>query len=71
MTGFEFLEFMVLEDFPTNIDVIIVSSSTSHEDRILAETFPRYVKDFVSKPLKSEQLRELLHGTFQKGTIRI
>lgn len=67
MTGFEFLEFMVLEDFPTNIDVIIVSSSTYHLDRILAETFPRYVKDFVSKPLRSEQLRELLQEPLKKA----
>tara|TARA_R110000868_G_scaffold82556_4_gene233058 strand:+ start:518 stop:916 length:399 start_codon:yes stop_codon:yes gene_type:complete len=67
MTGFEFLEFMVLEDFPTNMDVIIVSSSTYHLDRILAENFPQYVKDFVSKPLRSEQLRELLQEPLKKA----
>ena len=67
MTGFEFLEFMFLEDFPTNIDVIIVSSSTYHLDRILAENFPQYVKDFVSKPLRSEQLRELLQEPLKKA----
>lgn len=66
MTGFEFLEFMVLEDFPTNIDVIIVSSSTYHLDRILAETFPQYVKDFVSKPLRSDQIRELFQKPLKK-----
>lgn len=67
MTGFEFLEFMVLEDFPTNIDVIIVSSSISHEDRILANNFPQYVKDFVSKPLKPEKLIQLFHGNIKKA----
>lgn len=59
MTGFEFLEFMVLEKFPTNIDVAIVTSSVSDHDRKLAKAFPQYVKDFVCKPLRIEKLIEL------------
>ena len=58
MTGFEFLEFMVLEGFPTNIDVVMVTSSVSEADRELAKRFPRYVNDFVTKPIKLEQLKE-------------
>jgi len=61
MTGFEFLEFMVLEEFPTNIDVVIVTSSIFDEDRTLAASFPKFVKDFVSKPLRTEKLEELTH----------
>ncbi len=62
MTGFEFLEFMVLEEFPTNIDVVIVTSSINSEDRRLAETFPRFVKDFISKPLKTEKLKNIVQN---------
>jgi CheY-like chemotaxis protein len=60
MTGFEFLEFMVLEKFPTNIDVVMVTSSIFDEDRSMAETFPQFVKDFVSKPLQAEKIKELV-----------
>lgn len=60
MTGFEFLEFMVLEKFPTNIDVIMVTSSVSDSDKSLAKTFPQFVNNFVSKPIKLEQLKELI-----------
>lgn len=60
MTGFEFLEFMVLEEFPTNIDVVMVTSSVSEEDRYLSEKFPQFVKDFVLKPLKLDKLNELI-----------
>lgn len=60
MTGFEFLEFMMLEEFPTNIDVVMVTSSIYDEDRRLAQTFPRFVKDFISKPLQAEKLKEIV-----------
>ena len=60
MSGFEFLEFMVLEDFPTSIDVIVVTSSISKGDRILAQQYPHYVKDFVTKPMKIEDLKECM-----------
>jgi len=59
MSGFEFLEFMALEDFPSNIDVIIVTSSNSDQDKFLAEQYPQFVRDFVSKPLKIEGLKEI------------
>lgn len=59
MTGFEFLEFMDLEDFPSNIDVIIVTSSNSDQDKILAEQYPQFVRDYVSKPLKIDTLKEI------------
>jgi len=59
MSGFEFWEFMDLEDFPSNIDVIIVTSSNSDQDKILAEQYPQFVRDFVSKPLKIENLKEI------------
>ena len=62
MTGFEFLEFMVLEEFPTNIDVVMVTSSIYDEDKRLAKTFPQFVKDFVSKPLKTEKLKEIVQN---------
>ena len=62
MTGFEFLEFMVLEEFPTNIDVVMVTSSIYDEDKRLAKTYPQFVKDFVSKPLKTEKLKEIVQN---------
>jgi len=64
MSGFEFLEFMALEDFPSSIDVIVVTSSVSEGDRILAEQYPRFVRDLVTKPLKIEKLREITKGAF-------
>lgn len=59
MNGFEFLEFMVLEDFPSNIDVIVVTSSISEEDKNLAKQYPQFVRDFVTKPIKIENLRKI------------
>ena len=64
MSGFEFLEFMALEGLPSSIDVIVVTSSISEGDRILAEQYPRFVRDFVTKPLKIEKLREITKGAF-------
>lgn len=63
MSGYEFLEFMVLEDFPTNIDVMIVTSSDSEEDRSLAEQYPQYVLDYVAKPLQIEKLEQFTSKT--------
>ncbi|MBD0777605.1 response regulator [Maribacter polysiphoniae] len=63
MSGYEFLEFMVLEDFPTNIDVMIVTSSNSEEDRTLAEQYPQYVLDYVAKPLQIEKLKQFTSKT--------
>jgi len=64
MTGFEFLEFMVLEEFPQNIDVVIVTSSNEPADKILAEQYPQFVKGFMQKPLQLENLKEILAGTY-------
>ena len=60
MSGFEFLERMELGDFPLNVDVIVVTSSVSDSDRILAKEYPRLVRDFVSKPLKLEKLGDII-----------
>ncbi|NND16743.1 MAG: response regulator [Eudoraea sp.] len=58
MTGFEFLEFMKLENLPQSIDVVMVTSSNLKEDRILAEQYPQFVRDFVVKPLTIQCLKE-------------
>lgn len=64
MSGFEFLEFMVLEEFPLNIDVVMVTSSTAYADKILAEKYPQFVKGFVQKPLQIENLVEIMTGSY-------
>lgn len=63
MNGFEFLEFMILENLPHTIDVVIVTSSDLEEDRILAEQYPQYVRDFVTRPLTVQRLREITTGS--------
>ena len=63
MNGFEFLEFMILENFPQTIDVVIVTSSNLKEDRILAEQYPQYVRDFVTRPLTIQSLKEVTTGS--------
>ncbi|NAY90536.1 response regulator [Muricauda sp. JGD-17] len=63
MTGFEFLEFMVLEDFPTHIDVVVVTSSVSEKDREMARQYGPYVKGFITKPLQLEQVTQILERT--------
>lgn len=60
MSGFEFLDRMVCEGFPQNLDVIVVTSSIAESDRAAARNYPGYVKDFVVKPLKIERLRTLI-----------
>lgn len=60
MSGFEFLEHMIAGFFPHNIDVIVVTSSVSDSDMILAKEYPRFVRDFVSKPLQLEKLRDII-----------
>ena len=59
MSGFEFLEFMYLENFPPNIDVVIVTSSINEVDRKMAENFKKYVRGFINKPLKMEDIKQL------------
>lgn len=60
MSGFEFLECMVQEDFPISNEVLIVTSSDSEYDREKAIAYSRYVKGFISKPLKVEYLKPFL-----------
>ncbi|WP_421801267.1 response regulator [Flagellimonas sp.] len=60
MTGFEFLEFMRLEQLPSFIDVVIVTSSDKMDDVIMAKKFKEYVLGFVEKPLKKEDIQKYL-----------
>ena len=60
MSGFEFLERMELGDFPMNVDVIVVTSSICEKDRILAERHPLFLRDFLTKPLKVENLTQII-----------
>lgn len=60
MTGFEFLEFMELEEFPTNNEVLIVTSSQAEQDKDQAATYAQYVKGFISKPLRLQDIEDFL-----------
>ncbi len=60
MSGFEFLEFMELEDFPPTNEVLLVTSSESDADREEARKHLKFVKEFITKPLRIEQLEKYL-----------
>ena len=60
MSGFEFLEFMSLEKLPSNIEVVIVTSSIAEEDQKMAKKFKKYVSSYVNKPLKTEDIQKFL-----------
>jgi|SRR5690606_9774240 len=60
MSGFEFLEFMELEDFPGNNEVLLVTSSESDADREEARKHKKFVKEFITKPLQIEHLEKYL-----------
>ncbi|WP_127022607.1 response regulator [Flagellimonas beolgyonensis] len=60
MSGFEFLEFMSLEKLPSNIEVVIVTSSIAEEDQKMAKKFKKYVSGYVNKPLKTEDIQKFL-----------
>lgn len=63
MSGFEFLECMELEDFPPTNEVLLVTSSESDADREEARKHLKFVKEFITKPLRIEQLEKYLeHG---------
>jgi len=62
MSGFEFLEFMMLEDFPESNEVLLVTSSESDADKEEAEKYEKYVKEFITKPLKIEHLEDYLQS---------
>lgn len=61
MSGFEFLETMVKEHFPEQVDVVIATSSICERDMKKAEQYPQYVRGFVTKPLKMDRLKSLLN----------
>jgi len=60
MSGFEFLDVMVEEDFPHKIDVIIVTSSISGKDRAKADEYPQFVRNFITKPINIDHLKKIL-----------
>ena len=62
MSGFEFLEFMTLEDFPESNEVLLVTSSESDADKTEAKKYEKYVKEFITKPLKIEHLEDYLQS---------
>ena len=62
MSGFEFLEFMMLEDFPESNEVLLVTSSESDADKEEAEKYEKYVKEFITKPLKIGHLEDYLQS---------
>lgn len=64
MTGFEFLEFMMLEDFPETNEVLLVTSSISYTDKEEAKKYEKFVKRFISKPLQIEHLEDYLQASF-------
>ncbi|SDQ24113.1 response regulator [Flagellimonas zhangzhouensis] len=63
MSGFEFLEFMMLEDFPETNEVLLVTSSESDADKEEAEKYGKFVKEFITKPLRIEHLEDYLQKT--------
>ncbi|WP_127136443.1 response regulator [Flagellimonas oceanensis] len=62
MSGFEFLEFMMLEDFPESNEVLLVTSSEAETDKEEAEKYEKYVKEFITKPLRIEHLEDYLQS---------
>ena len=65
MSGFEFLEFMMLEDFPETNEVLLVTSSESDADKEEAKKYDKYVKEFITKPLQIEHLEDYLQGSYK------
>ena len=63
MSGFEFLEFMMLEDFPETNEVLLVTSSESDADKEEAKKYEKYVKEFITKPLQIGHLEDYLQGS--------
>ena len=66
MSGFEFLEFMELEDFPETNEVLLVTSSESDSDREEAKKYQKFVKEFITKPLQIEHLENYIQGFYTK-----
>ncbi|MCR9226679.1 MAG: response regulator [Flavobacteriaceae bacterium] len=62
MSGFEFLEFMMLESFPESNEVLLVTSSEADTDKEEAEKYRKYVREFITKPLRIEHLEDYLQS---------
>ncbi|MDF0707597.1 response regulator [Flagellimonas okinawensis] len=62
MSGFEFLEFMMLEEFPESNEVLLVTSSEAEADKEEADKYTKYVKEFITKPLRIEHLEDYLQS---------
>lgn len=60
MTGFEFLEFMSLEELPQTIDVVIISSSIHPGDNKKVTTYSKYVRGHLDKPLTISDIKRLM-----------
>ena len=60
MTGFEFLEFMSLEELPQTIDVVIISSSIHPGDNKKVASYPKYVRGHLDKPLTISDIKRFL-----------
>ncbi len=67
MTGFEFLEFMELENFPTTLEVVIVTASINPNDRQQALEYAQYVKGFITAPLRVEHIEHFLQTTLKQA----
>ncbi|MEC7262992.1 MAG: response regulator [Bacteroidota bacterium] len=65
MSGFEFLEFMMLEDFPETNEVLLVTSSESDADKEEAKKYEKYVKEFITKPLQIAHLEDYLQSSYK------
>ena len=65
MSGFEFLEFMMLEEFPETNEVLLVTSSESDADKEEAKKYVKYVKEFIAKPLQISHLEDYLQGSYK------
>jgi Response regulators consisting of a CheY-like receiver domain and a winged-helix DNA-binding domain len=65
MSGFEFLEFMMLEDFPETNEVLLVTSSESDTDKEEAKKYEKYVKEFITKPLQIAHLEDYLQSSYK------
>ncbi|MFS4469148.1 response regulator [Maribacter sp. 2210JD10-5] len=67
MSGFELLEILRKENFPTTFQVIIVTSSISPLDRAKSEKYHEFVKGFVTKPMRPDTLKEITGNLLRTG----
>lgn len=66
MSGFEFLEFMKLENFPETNEVLLVTSSEADSDKEEAKKYKKFVKEFLTKPLQIEHLEDHIQGMYKR-----